>query len=93
MAEPPPSPLCRWHAGAAGQRTWPLQGLPQPLRLTGGAWEGQENLNALVFIHVFGERLVQWVAKCSNFWAEPGRFSSDKLHCAEQCQNQDGMGQ
>jgi hypothetical protein len=30
MAEPqPPSPLCRWGVGAAGPRTWPLQGLPQ----------------------------------------------------------------
>jgi hypothetical protein len=34
MAEPStPSPLCRWGAGAAGLRTWPLPGLPQPLRL------------------------------------------------------------
>jgi hypothetical protein len=37
--------------------------------------------------------LVQWVATCSNHWAEPGRFSSDKLHCYEQYRNQDGMGQ
>jgi hypothetical protein len=28
-----PPQLCRWDVGAAGQRTWPLQGLPQQLRL------------------------------------------------------------
>jgi hypothetical protein len=33
QSPPPPSPLCRWGAGAAGPRTWPLPGLPQPLRL------------------------------------------------------------
>ena len=31
---------------------------PSRFASTGGAWEGQENLNALVNIHVLGERRV-----------------------------------
>jgi hypothetical protein len=53
--------------GAAGQRTWLLPGLHQPLRPNRRGVGRAREL-------VLGEWRVQWLAKCNNHWATPGRI-------------------